>query len=152
MKHLLSHFVVILAAAATASVASAATTTCGTKTYPLFPTQYNATSFVCPTVGLNNTIASLARVTAVDEVNTTGRFRYSYDMNMTAGPGSFASPRAAAVLLKSNGSDVVSSAGTLCPEGIDNTVGNGAGNIQTCRIVRTLAASMRFVRVFHQRL
>jgi hypothetical protein len=151
MKHLLSHFVAILAAVGTTAVASAATVVCGTASYPTFPTTYPSTSFTCPAAGTINSIRSLTRVLAADEPATPA-FRYSYDMNMVVGPSSFASPRAEAVLLKSNGTSVVSNAGTLCPGGVDNTVGNGAGNIQTCRVARNLAASMKLVRVFHQRL
>jgi hypothetical protein len=74
---------------------------------------------------------------------------YEYSMLTLAAPAPALKPRAAAVLLKYDGTPVIGSNGIQCPEAVDNTWDDNAGTLRAC-FVRPLTTTMpRLVRVLH---
>jgi hypothetical protein len=125
MKHSLhlarAAAVAALATLATlAPVASAVTGTCGEFT-PQFIDQS------CSLSGFGS-----SESTAVIASSTQTTKTWSYVTNMITGSG--LNPRAAAILISSSGGRIVSTAGTFCPQAVDNTANGLDGFPQSCTV------------------
>jgi hypothetical protein len=145
MKFLTASVATFTMVGALAQAAFADTQQCADLQFSFLPV-----SVSCPATGKLNGIKSVSNISAA-----AGRTIWTYSTDMQLGPGASASPAAAAALLTSSGAFAVNKAsGTLCPQAVDITVGNGPAT--PSKVCQTAAggdpANATGVRIFHKDL
>ena len=150
MKLLLSCIAAGAAVIALAQSSFAVLANCQDQAFPT--TAFNNKTFTCPpSSGTFNAIRSVATISGSNPLLNVVNWTYRTDMQI--GPTS-ASPVAAAALINNNSQFALDvGKGTLCPEGVDNTVNNGPGSGQQCQTEGAFTPrSARSVRIFHSHI
>lgn len=150
MKPLLSCIAAGAAVIALAQSSYAVLASCQNQAFPT--TAFSNKIFTCPpSSGTFNAIRSVTTITGSNPNLNVINWTYSTDMK--SGPA-FASPVAAAALINNNSQFAVDvGKGTLCPESVDNTSGNGPGFGQQCQTEgKFTPRQARSVRIFHSHI